>query len=72
MEQGSEYMKLLQDFQIRPISVDAACLTHPLSNFIDLFLKPLCSHMPSFPRDGIGFLSHLPETTESNSLLVLM
>ncbi|CAI9717422.1 Hypothetical predicted protein [Octopus vulgaris] len=70
-EQGSEYIQVLypKDLKLRPIIAGPACPTHRLSNF-DIILKSLCTYIPNFIRDDIDFLSHLPKTTEPNSILL--
>ena len=42
-----------------------------LSHLLDLILKPLCPEMPSFIRDDIDFLYHLPQNTEKESALAI-
>ena len=71
-EQNTEYMKIEcpLDLKLRPIIAGPACPTHRLSNFVDIILKPLCSFIPSYIRDDIDFLSHLPTTTDINARLV--
>ena len=36
---------------MRPTVAGLISPTHRLSNFVDLILKPLCQHVPSFIRD---------------------
>ena len=36
----------------------------------DLILKPICPEIPSFVKDDIDFLHHLPESTEKGTKLV--
>ena len=70
--QGTEYIKVNPptDLKLRPIIAGPVCPTHRLSNLIDIILKPLCTYVPSFIRDDIDFLSHLPENAHSDSILV--
>ena len=70
--QGTEYIKVNPptDLKLRPIIAGPVCPTHRLSNLIDMVLKPLCAYVPSFIRDDIDFLSHVPDRTDPNSLLV--
>ena len=72
VNQNSEYIKLPAppDLKMRPIVAGPSSPTHRLSNFIDLILKPLCKHVPSFIRDDLDFLNHIPDAIDENSLLV--
>jgi hypothetical protein len=45
-------------------------ITQRLSHFIDIILKPLCCEVPSFIRDDLEFLNHLPTTVNPNSELI--
>ncbi|CAG2193102.1 unnamed protein product [Mytilus edulis] len=45
-------------------------VTQNLSHFIDIVLKPLCREVPSFIRDDLEFLNHLPKTVNPNSELI--
>uniref|UniRef100_A0A8C1VAJ4 Uncharacterized protein n=1 Tax=Cyprinus carpio TaxID=7962 RepID=A0A8C1VAJ4_CYPCA len=40
----------------RPIVAGNNSLTEPLSNFVDLVLRPLVTSLPSYPRDTADFL----------------
>ena len=55
---------------MRPIIAGPVCPTHRLSNFVDIILKPLTKYVPSFVRDDLDFLNHLPKSVENDSLLV--
>ncbi|XP_029653803.1 uncharacterized protein LOC115226989 [Octopus sinensis] len=48
----------------------AVIIRNCLRNFIDIILKPLCTYIAIFIRFDIDFLSHLPKTTETNSVLL--
>ena len=48
------------DLKMRPIVAGPISPTHRLSNFVDLILKPLCQHVPSFIRDSMDFLNKIP------------
>ena len=37
---------------------------------MDLILKPLCQHVPSFIRDDMDFLNYLSDEVEEHTLLV--
>lgn len=69
---NSSYIKLPQpgDLKLRPIVAGPSCPTQRLSNLIDIILKPLCDTIPSFIRDNMDFLNHLPKTVENNTTLV--
>ncbi len=70
-KQNKEYIEITapQDLKMRPIVAGPSSPTHRLSNFIDLILKPLCKKVPSFLRDSVDFLNHLPENTKEESIL---
>ncbi|CAG2250860.1 unnamed protein product [Mytilus edulis] len=71
-EQNSEYIELLtpNDLKFRPIVGGPNSVTQNLSHFIDIVLKPLCREVPSFIRDDLEFLNHLPKTVNPNSELI--
>ncbi|CAG2193235.1 unnamed protein product [Mytilus edulis] len=71
-EQNSEYIELLtpNDLKCRPIVGGPNSVTQNLSHFIDIVLKPLCREVPSFIRDDLEFLNHLPKTVNPNSELI--
>ncbi|CAG2184847.1 unnamed protein product [Mytilus edulis] len=71
-EQNSEYIELLtpNDLKFRPIVGGPSSVTQNLSHFIDIVLKPLCREVPSFIRDDLEFLNHLPKTVNPNSELI--
>lgn len=72
--QNAEYIKLspdaAQDLKFRPIVAGPCSPTHRLSNVIDLVLKPLCKHVPSYIRDDLDFLNQIPEEVDENTILV--
>ena len=37
---------------------------------IDIILKPLCNKVPSFIRDNLDFLNHIPDKADENTILV--
>ena len=59
----------INDLKLRPIIAGPACQTNRLSNLIDIILKPLIKHEPSFLKDTTDFLRQLPETTPENTIL---
>lgn len=69
---NSEYIEILRpdDLTFRPIVGGPNNVTQRLSNFIDIILKPLCQEVPSFIRDDLDFLTHLPEIAPVNSELI--
>ncbi|KAJ8318533.1 hypothetical protein KUTeg_003624 [Tegillarca granosa] len=70
--QNSEYITILRpkDLKLRPIIAGPSCPKHWLSNFIDIILKPLSQYIPSYVRDDIDFLTHLPKHIDENAILV--
>ena len=70
--QNNEYVELLRpdDLKFRPIVGGPNSVTQRLSHFIDIILKPLCRVVPSFVRDDLEFLNHLPTSVSANSELV--
>ena len=56
--------------KFRPIVAGPLSPTNRLSNFVDLILKPLCQHWPSFIRDDLDFLNYLPDEIDEHTLLV--
>lgn len=71
-EQKSQYVKLPppDDLKLRPIVAGPKSPTHRLSNCLDIILKPLCKHVPSYIRDDIDFLKYIPDEVESETILV--
>lgn len=55
---------------MRPIVAGPASPTHRLSNFIDIILKPLCQHVPSFIRDSMDFINKIPKNINKETILV--
>ena len=41
-----------------------------LSHLLDILLKPLCEKVPSFIRDDLDFLNHVPDTVVEDTTLV--
>ncbi|XP_061194818.1 uncharacterized protein LOC133202982 [Saccostrea echinata] len=66
------YIKLPRptDLKLRPIVAGPACPTHRISNLLDILLKPLCQLVPSYVRDDMDFLGHIPDTVEINTEMV--
>ncbi|XP_014783644.1 uncharacterized protein LOC106878817 [Octopus bimaculoides] len=54
---------------MRPIVAGPQAPTQQLSHFTDVLLKPLCPLIPSYIRDDIDFLIHIPNTVPKNTIL---
>ena len=63
-------LKCPEDLTFRPIVAGPACPTHRLSDLTDKLLRPFIKHVPSYVRDDLDFLNHLPETIEENEILI--
>ena len=59
-----------EDLPFRPIIAGPVCPTHRLSNVLDIVLKPMLTHIPSYLQDTIDFLKKLPSNVDTNSVLV--
>ena len=60
----------VNDLKLRPIIAGPTCLTNRLSNLIDIILKPIVKHVPSFLKDTTDFLKQIPSTVPDNTVLV--
>ena len=71
-EQKSEFVEINSpnDLRFRPIVGGPQCVTHRLSNYLDILLKPLAVRISSYLRDTMDFLSKLPDEVETESVLV--
>ena len=71
-EQKSECVEVKspKDLKFRPIVGGPQCLTHRLSNYLDILLKPLAVKVKSYLRDTMDFLSKLPDELQTESVLV--
>ncbi|CAC5412839.1 unnamed protein product [Mytilus coruscus] len=71
-EQNSKNIVLLRpnDLKFRPIVGGPNSVTQNSSHFIHIVIKPLCREVPSFIRDDLEFLNHLPTTVNPNSELI--
>ena len=71
-EQNSEFVEILRpsDLKFRPIVGGPNSVSQRLSHFVDIILKPLCEKVPSFIRDDLDFLNHLPTTVSPDSELI--
>ena len=66
----SSYVEIkdVDDLKLRPIVAGPACQTHRISNLLDILLKPLIKHVPSFLRDTTDFLNSLPNRIPKETL----
>ena len=49
------------DLKLRPIEAGPSCLTHRLSNLLDILLRPYTKQVKSNLRDTTDFLNNLPD-----------
>ena len=56
-EQQKEYVHITapSDLKLRPIVAGPICSTRPLSNLIDILLKPFLLHLKSYIKDNLDF-----------------
>ena len=59
----------VKDLKLRPIVAGPACLTHRLSNLLDIILRPYAQHVKSNLRDTTDFLNNLPDRVPPSTLL---
>lgn len=57
------------DLKLRPIIAGPESLTQRLSHFIDLVIKHLCPSIPSYIKDDMEFLNHIPAIVPEETLL---
>ena len=67
----SSYVEVddVSDLKLRPIVAGPSCLTHRLSNLLDIILRPYTKHIKSNLRDTTDFLNNLPDKVPSSTLL---
>ena len=67
----SSYVEIkdVDDLKLRPIVGGPACQTHRINNLLDILLKPLIKHVPSFLRDTTDFLNSLPNRILKETVL---
>ena len=63
-------MEQPDNLKLRPIIAGPSCQTHRLSNLLDILLKPFTEFIPSYVRDDLDFLNHLPKHIPKESILV--
>ena len=58
-EEQKEYVHIIEpsDLKLRPIVSGPICATRPLSNLIDILLKPFLLHIKSYVKDNLDFSS---------------
>ena len=58
-EQQKEYVHITEpsDLKLRPPVASPICPTRPLSNLIDILLKPFLLHVKRYVKDNLDFLS---------------
>ena len=68
---NSSYVEVtdVDDLKLRPIVAGPSCLTHRLSNLLDILLRPFMKHVKSNLRDTTDFLNNLPNKVQPNTLL---
>ena len=71
-EQQNEYVHIIEPsgLKLRPIVAGPICLTTPLSNLIDILLKPFLLHVKSYVKDNLDFLSKCSRENYEDTLLV--
>ena len=71
-EQQTEYVHIIEpsDLKLRPIVAGPICPTRPLSNLIDILLKPFLLHVKSYVKDNLDFLSKCSRENYEDTLLV--
>ena len=70
--QNDEYIEIFEpsDLTVRPIVGGPNCPTRPLSELIDIILKPFLVHIKSYVRDNLDFLKKC--SRENNDSTVLL
>ena len=70
-DQNSVYVETFRptDLKLRPIVAGPESLTQRLSHFIDLILKHICPSIPSYIKDDMEFLNHIPAVVPEETLL---
>ena len=71
-EQQKEYVPIIEpsDLKLRPIVAGPICPTRPLSNLIDILLKPFLLYIKSYVKDNLDFLSKISRENYEDTLLV--
>ena len=73
-EQQKEYVHVIEpsDLKLRLIVAGPICPTRPLSNLIDILLKPFLLHVKSYFKDNLDFLSKCSRENYEDTLLVTL
>ena len=68
---NSSYVEVqnVNDLKLRPIVAGPSCLTHRLSNLLDILLRPYTEHVKSNLRDTTDFLNNLPDKVPPHTIL---
>ena len=71
-EQQKEYVYIIEplDLKLGQIETGPICPTRPLSNLIDILLKPFLLHFKSYVKDNLDFLSKRSSENYEDTLLV--
>ena len=71
-KQQKEYVHINEtsDLKLRPIVAGPICPTRPLSNLIDILLKPFLLHVKSYVKDNLDFLSKCSRKNYEDTLPV--
>ena len=72
-EQQNEYIHITEasDLKSRPIVAGLICPTRPLSNLIDILLKPFFLYVKSYIKDFFHFLSKCSRENYEDTLLLM-
>ena len=62
-------VKDVNDLKLRPIVAGPSCMTHKVSNLLDVLLRPYTEHVKSHLRDTIDFLNNLPGEVAPHTIL---
>ncbi|CAG2205048.1 unnamed protein product [Mytilus edulis] len=70
-DQNNVYVETFRpaDLKLRPIIAGPESLTQRLSHFIDLIIKHICPLIPSYIKDDMEFLNHIPAIVPEETLL---
>ena len=58
-----------EDLKLRPIIAGPNCPTRPLSNFVDIIIKPLLLHVKSYIKDSNDFLKKCSRSNSPDTVL---
>ena len=68
---NSSYVEVkdVTDLKLRPIVAGPSCLTHRLSNLIDILLRPYTNYVKSNLMDTTDFVNNLPKRVPPHTIL---